>query len=243
MESTAPQADIPHLLKGQKAIVTGGSSGIGKGIAIGLAQAGADVVINYHSKQEEAEEVAKVVKSHGARALCVQADVSQEEQVLSMFAEAKKSFGRVDILINNAGLQQDSPFPEMTLEKWNRVIGINLTGQFLCAREAVKAFLNQEKGPSVAAGKILCISSVHEVIPWTNHANYATSKGGIHMLMQSMAQELAPKKIRVNSIGPGAIRTPMAASERQRTSRELLFFSPQISPTTSTVLRFLSMGE
>jgi glucose 1-dehydrogenase len=128
-----------------------------------------------------------------------------------MFAETVKQFGTVDILINNAGLQDDAPFTEMTLAKWNHVIGVNLTGQFLCAREAIREFLRRGMQPekSIALGKIICMSSVHEVIPWAGHANYAASKGGIKLLMQTLAQEFAPKKIRINSIGPGAIKTPI----------------------------------
>jgi len=128
-----------------------------------------------------------------------------------MFAFVCAQFGTVDILVNNAGLQRDAPFQDMTLEQWNFVLGVNLTGQFLCAREAIREFLRRGLVPerSVSAGKIICMSSVHEVIPWAGHVNYATSKGGIMMMMKSIAQEFAPWKIRVNSIGPGAIRTPI----------------------------------
>ena len=147
----------------------------------------------------------------GGTAITIKADVSNEKEVLSMYQEIFKQFGTVDILVNNAGLQKDNKFHEMSLEEWNRVIGINLTGQFLCAREAIKEFLKRGVVPSrsKAAGKIICMSSVHEVIPWAGHANYAASKGGVMMLMKSIAQEYAPMKIRVNSIGPGAIRTPI----------------------------------
>ena len=206
--------EIPKLLKGQKALITGGSSGIGKGCAFSLAEAGADVAINYRKSPEDAQAVADHCKTFGVEAIIVKADVSQEDQVVAMFEETKKAFGTVDILINNAGLQADSPFTEMSLEKWNRVIGINLTGQFLCAREAAKEFLRRGVVPEVScsAGKIICMSSVHEIVPWAGHANYAASKGGIHLMMQSISQELAGKKVRVNSIGPGAIRTPINTS-------------------------------
>jgi glucose 1-dehydrogenase len=140
--------------------------------------------------------------------------VSQEDQVEDMFRHMVERFGTVDILVNNAGLQRDAAFHEMTLAQWNTVIGINLTGQFLCARAAVREFLRRGIVPAVscAAGKIICMSSVHEVIPWAGHANYAASKGGIMLMMKTLAQELAPHRIRVNSIAPGAIRTPINTS-------------------------------
>ena len=210
-EAKNPKVGIPKVLKGQKALVTGGSSGIGEGIALALGQAGADVVVNCHSHPETAEEVAKKIRSFGVNSYVHQGDVSKEEDVLAMFEKMKAEFGTIDILINNAGIQKDSPFTEMSLDAWNKVIGLNLTGQFLCSREAAKEFLRRgvKEETSVAAGKIICISSVHEVIPWAGHANYASSKGGIHMMMQSISQELAPYRVRVNSIGPGAIRTPI----------------------------------
>ena len=196
-------------LKNQKAIVTGGSSGIGEACALALGAAGAAVVVNYRSEKDEAERIAKTIIDGGGEAIAIHADVSREEQVQAMFREAIERFGTVDILVDNAGLQRDAAFHDMTLEQWNGVIGVNLTGQFLCAREAVREFVRRGVVPSVssAAGKIICMSSVHEVIPWAGHVNYAASKGGIMQLMKSMAQELAPQKIRVNSIGPGAIKT------------------------------------
>lgn len=198
-------------LEGQIAIATGASSGIGAGVAKALAREGAAVVVNYSSSEDKARDVLKEIKDEGGEGFIYQADVSSEDQVVDMFAETFKQYGTVDILINNAGLQKDSVFHEMTLKEWNHVIDINLTGQFLCAREAVKEFLKRGVVPekSKSAGKIICMSSVHEVIPWAGHVNYAASKGGVMMLMKSLAQEYAPKKIRVNSIGPGAIRTPI----------------------------------
>jgi glucose 1-dehydrogenase len=198
-------------LSGQVAIVTGASSGIGAGIAKALAADGAIVVINYSNSASKAEGVLAEIRKAGGDGLTVKADVSSEKDVLDMFAQTKAKFGTVDILVNNAGLQNDAKFHEMTLEQWDHVIAINLTGQFLCAREAIKEFLRRGVVPekSKSAGKIICISSVHEVIPWAGHANYASSKGGVMMLMKSIAQEYAPQKIRVNSIGPGAIRTPI----------------------------------
>lgn len=198
-------------LKGQSALVTGANSGIGKAVAIALGNDGANVAVNYVSNPDSAQAVVDEIKANGGNAVALQADVSNEPQVQNMFQELYKTFGTIDILVNNAGLQKDSPFTEMSLADWQLVININLTGQFLCAREAAREFIKRGLVPerSKAAGKIICMSSVHQVIPWAGHVNYASSKGGINMLMQSMAQELAPKKIRVNSIGPGAIQTPI----------------------------------
>jgi glucose 1-dehydrogenase len=202
---------IPKLLVGQKALVTGANSGIGRAVALGLARAGADVVVNYVSNEPAAREVVETIEAEGVKGLAIKADVSQEAEVEAMFKQAIGAFGTLDILVPNAGLQRDSSLVEMTLAQWNTVIGINLTGQFLCIRAAVREFLRRGVRPevSVAAGKITCMSSVHEVIPWAGHVNYASSKGGIHMMMKSLAQELAPHRIRVNAIGPGAIRTPI----------------------------------
>ena len=205
-------ADQPlKLLTGQKAIVTGASSGIGKAVAIALGAAGADVVVNYIGGDGPAVDVVNTITSAGGKAIAIQCDVSQEDQVKAMFDRAINELGTVDILINNAGLQKDAAIEEMTLAQWNTVIGVNLTGQFLCAREAVREFKRRgvRKEVSVSAGKIICISSVHEVIPWAGHVNYAASKGGVMLMMKSIAQEVAPHRIRVNSICPGAIRTPI----------------------------------
>jgi glucose 1-dehydrogenase len=201
--------NMPKLLAGQKALVTGANSGIGEAVAIAMARAGADVVVNY--VVGETEKVIKAIEAEGRKGIAIKADVSNEEQVDAMFKQAIGEFGTIDILVANAGLQRDSSLVNMTMQQWNTVIGVNLTGQWLCARAAVKEFLRRgvRKEVSVAAGKIICMSSVHEVIPWAGHVNYATSKGGIHMMMKTLAQELAPDRIRVNAIGPGAIRTPI----------------------------------
>jgi glucose 1-dehydrogenase len=198
-------------LKGQKALVTGASSGIGAGVARVLGAAGASVVVNYVVNPDAAEAVAAEVRATGAEALAVRADVSREDDVQAMFRRMFDEFGTIDILVNNAGLQKDAPFTEMTLAQWNTVIGVNLTGMFLCAREAAREMIRHGIRPEVsrAAGKIVCISSVHEAIPWAGHVNYAASKGGVKLFMQSLAQELAPHRIRVNSIAPGAIQTPI----------------------------------
>jgi glucose 1-dehydrogenase len=206
-----PRVPPQKMLLGQKALVTGASSGIGRAIARSLADAGADVVVNYASGKDKAVELVGEIQANGTRALAIQADVGDEMQVQSMFRQAIRELGTIDILVNNAGLQQDAAFHELTLAQWNRVINVNLTGQFLCAREAVREFMRRGVKPDVscAAGKIICVSSVHEVIPWAGHVNYAASKGGVMLMMKSIAQEVAPLRIRVNSICPGAIRTPI----------------------------------
>jgi glucose 1-dehydrogenase len=206
-----PKAEARKVLAGQKALVTGANSGIGKAVAVALGEAGADVVVNYLVGEDAAQQVVEEIKRHGVDAVAINADVFREDQVQAMFKQMFERFGTIDILVNNAGVQRDAPFDQMTLEHWNFVIGVNLTGQFLCAREAVREIKRRGVVPSVscAAGKIICMSSVHEVIPWAGHANYAASKGGLMLMMKSMAQELAPHRIRVNSIGPGAIRTPI----------------------------------
>ena len=210
-ESTTPSLPTQRILVGQKALVTGANSGIGRGVAIALGQAGADVIVNYVVGEDSANAVVDEIRRAGVNALALQADVSSEDQVATMFKKVIHQFGTLDILVNNAGLQRDAAFHAMTLEQWNTVLGVNLTGQFLCAREAVREFLRRGVVPAVsrAAGKIICMSSVHQEIPWAGHANYATSKGGIKMLMESLAQEVAPHRIRVNAIAPGAVRTPI----------------------------------
>lgn len=201
-------------LVGQPALVTGANSGIGKAVALGLAQSGADVVVNYVTDPAAAEEVVSQIIAMGQRAIAIEADVSDEAQVEQMFAQAVANFGTLHIVVSNAGLQRDAAFESMTLDQWNKVISVNLTGQFLCTRAAAREFKRRGPNPglSKATGKIICMSSVHQEIPWGGHANYASSKGGIMQLMRSIAQELAPAKIRVNAIGPGAIRTPINTS-------------------------------
>ncbi len=231
-----PNLDPLKILKGQKALVTGANSGIGEAIALALGAAGADVVVNYVANHDEALKVCDTIKKSGSQAIAIEADVSKEDQVLSMFQQMYKAFGTIDILVNNAGVQRDAPLEKMTLEQWNTVIGINLTGQFLCAREAVKEFKKRgvKKEVSCAAGKIICMSSVHQVIPWAGHVNYASSKGGIHMLMQSIAQEVAPHRIRVNAIGPGAIQTPINKSA---------WATPEAYASLMTLVPYNRIGE
>jgi glucose 1-dehydrogenase len=208
-EAVTPSPPVVRSLVGQKAIVTGANSGIGRAIAL------ADVVVNYVSRPEEAQKVVADIEGSGARAFAFKADVSQEAEVQAMFARAVEVFGAVDVMVNNAGLQKDAPFEDLSVAAWDLVMNVNLKGQFLCAREAVRAFKRQgirhgtQGVVSCAAGKILCVSSVHDVIPWAGHVNYAASKGGVMMMMKSIAQEVAPWRIRVNSISPGAVRTPI----------------------------------
>lgn len=203
-----------RLVAGQKALVTGASSGIGKATAIALGRAGADVVVNYVVGEDEAEKVVAEIKGFGVRAYAHQADVSDEDQVVGMVARMVEELGTIDILVANAGLQRDAPSVEMTLAQWQKVIDVNLTGQFLCAREAAKEFARRGVVPEVSrsAGKIVCMSSVHQIVPWAGHVNYASSKGGVGMMMETLAQELAPQGIRVNAVAPGAIRTPINRS-------------------------------
>ncbi len=229
-----PTCELRPILRGQTAIVTGASSGIGRGIAIALCAAGANVVVNYVGSEEEAHAVVHDAThcgcAHRGQAVSFKADVSDEAQVVAMFASTVEQFGTVDILINNAGVQQDAAIEHMTLAQWRKVIDVNLTGQFLCAREAVREFKRRgvKSSVSCAAGKIICVSSVHEVIPWAGHVNYAASKGGLMLMMKSIAQEVAPWRIRVNSICPGAVRTPInrAAWETPEAYNELLKLIP-----------------
>jgi len=204
-------------LKGQSALVTGASSGIGKAVAIALGNEGANVVVNCSSHPERGQEVADEIQRNGGQAIVYKADVSKEEEVQAMFKKMYETFGTIDILVNNAGLQKDAAFVDLSLADWQKVIDVNLTGQFLCAREAAREFIKRGvvAERSVAAGKIICMSSVHDIIPWSGHVNYASSKGGVMLLMKSIAQELAPHKIRVNSISPGAIKTRINASEME----------------------------
>ena len=229
-EVALPSVSLAKVLKGQKALVTGANSGIGKATAICLAQAGADVVVNYFSGDDAAQQVVADIQKSGSKAIAHLADVSREDQVQAMFKRMIEELGTIDILVNNAGLQQDAAFEEMTLQQWNTVLDVNLTGQFLCAREAVREFKRRGvvKEVSCAAGKIICMSSVHEVIPWAGHVNYAASKGGVMLMMKSIAQEVARYRIRVNGIGPGAIRTPInnAAWETPEAYDELMKLIP-----------------
>ena len=204
---TKPILDLP----GQVAIVTGASSGIGAAVVKALAAAGVRVVVNCHSDPSEGDAVSGAIRDAGGEALVIAADVSDEAQVERMFAETIATWGTVHILVANAGMQKDGPAHELSLADWNKVLAVNLTGQFLCCRAALREFLRRGPEPDVsrAVGKIICMSSVHEVIPWAGHVNYAASKGGVMLMMKSLAQEYAARRIRINGIAPGAIRTPI----------------------------------
>lgn len=201
---------MDQTLKNQIAVVTGSSSGIGKAVVTELAKRGANVVVNYRSSKKKANEVQKEIEANGGKAVVIQADVSKKEDVDKLISETLEAYGRLDIMVANAGVQVDAPFLEMDLEQWQQVIDVNLTGQFLVTHAAAKQFVKQNpdsKKSETAIGKIICMSSVHDMIPWAGHVNYAASKGGVLMFMKSIAQELAPLKIRVNAISPGAIKT------------------------------------
>jgi len=236
--SQAPMPDCPsqQVLKGQNALVTGANSGIGKAVALALGKAGAAVVVNYLHGEDQANEVVEEIRKGDSRAYAHPADVSNQDQVQDMFQKMYSEFGTIDILINNAGVQQDAAFDEMTLEQWNLVINVNLTGQFLCAREAVREFKRRGvvEAVSCSAGKIICISSVHEIIPWAGHVNYAASKGGVMLMMKSIAQELAPYRIRVNSVAPGAVRTPINTAAWE---------TPQAYATLMELVPYKRIGE
>ncbi|CUU25836.1 SDR family oxidoreductase [Duffyella gerundensis] len=204
-------------LEKQVALVTGASSGLGYACAEALAEAGASVVINYHSQAEPADELASRIRDRGGEAISVKGDVSKEADVDNLIEHAVDRFGSLDILVANSGLQKDAAFADMTLEQWNGVLDVNLTGQFLCARAALRQFRRQGARPDVsrAMGKIIHMSSVHQLIPWAGHANYAASKGGVDLLMRTLAQEVGEERIRVNSIAPGAIATAINEENTQ----------------------------
>lgn len=227
-----PRAPIHRVLVGQKALVTGASKGLGQAMAIGFARAGADVLVNYSSDRAGAEETALAIEALGQKAVLFKADASKEDEVQAMFAQMIESFGRLDICVPNAAVQLNAPVDEMTLEQWQRVIDVNLTGMFLAARESIRAFKRQgiDRKVSYACGKLIFISSVHDVIPWEGHANYAAAKGGLMLFMKSLAQEVSHLRIRVNSIAPGAIRTPMNVEKltsQEEFERQLLKLIPQ----------------
>ncbi len=204
-------------LTGKKALVTGGSRGIGRGIALALAKQGADVAVNYHANQKEAEEVVSAVRKMKRDSFSIQADVSSVDDVIRMFQEIKKKWGKLEILVNNAGVAYYSSFETMTEEEWDKTLNTNLKGQFLCAREAVK--LMEEKG-----GKIINISSIASGgvgIGFPGAAHYAASKGGIIGMTESMAAEWAELGITVNAIGPGVIETPMTQPITEELAKEI----------------------
>lgn len=201
------------MLKGQVALVTGANSGIGRAIVLALAKAGADVVINYVEESAMADEIAQIAERMGRRALTYRADVTDAAAVNALFQATIQRFGRLDIVICNAGIQRDAPLLEMSYDDWSRTIQVNLTGPFLCIRAAAKIFVEAGAGSAtLSSGKIVCIGSLHQDFPWQGHANYAVSKAGLKMLVRTAAKELARHRIRVNSVVPGAVRTAINRS-------------------------------
>lgn len=217
-------------LANQRVLITGASSGIGAGMALGFAEAGAAVVVNHLNQADAAEALVRQIVEAGGRAVAAPGDVSKPADVAAMFDVGAQQFGGIDILVANAGIQKDAAFTDMTLEQWRAALDVDLTGAFLCAQEAVRRFRRQglDASRSKALGKVLFTSSVHQVIPWAGHVNYAAAKGGVKMLMETMAQELAPEQIRVNAIAPGAIRTPInkAAWDTPKAKAKLLKLIP-----------------
>jgi glucose 1-dehydrogenase len=198
---------MERTLEGQSAVVTGASSGIGKAAAIALAARGASVLVNFHGDEHGAGDTVRRAQDRGARAVALQGNVADEEDVAAMVARATEAFGGVDILVANAGIQKDAAFTDLTRKDWEAVIGVNLTGAFLSMQEAVRQFRRQGPRGWRSLGRIVAVSSVHDVIPWGGHANYAAAKGGLSMLVKTAAQELAHERIRVNAVSPGAIAT------------------------------------
>jgi glucose 1-dehydrogenase len=195
-------------LKDKVALVTGASSGIGKAIAARFAAEGAHVAVNYRPGGKTDEQTAQnEAKSYSEKSIAVAADVSQRDQVEAMIAKIIEQFGRLDIVVNNAGIESKKPFLELTDDQWRRVLGVNLYGAFVVSQCAARQMVKQGDG-----GKLIYISSVHEDIPFPEYTAYCASKGGMRMMMRNLAMELAPHKINVNNIAPGAIATPINQS-------------------------------
>ena len=194
-------------LQNKVAIVTGAATGIGEAIAIQMAREGAAVTIDYIAgQQDKANEVVTRIKKDGGNAIAVEVDVTKEDQVKNLIMQTARTFGRLDILVNNAGVEREHPFLEMPLDVWNWVLAVDLTGPWLCSQAAARQMVKQGDG-----GRIINISSVHEDLPMPTNAPYCAAKGGLRMLMRTIAVELAPHKITVNNIGPGAIDTDLDA--------------------------------
>ena len=201
-------------LAGKTALITGASSGIGQAIAIRLAQEGCNIAINYRSKPEAAKRTEEIALQKASEAgdesrssLLVQGDVSKEEDIIRVINTVIEKFGGIDILINNAGIQTESPSHEVPTDQFDRVIAVNLRGAYLCARETIKHWLERQR-----SGAIINVSSVHEIIPRPMYVSYAISKGGMASLTKTLALEYANRKIRVNAIAPGATATPINES-------------------------------
>lgn len=216
-------------LKGKVAVVTGGSKGLGMAISKRFGQEGVNVVVNYNSDKAGADEVVEEIKLAGAKAISVEADISSEEGTKKIFDSALEAFGKLDIWINNAGMENQVATHEMTLENWQKVINVNLTGVFLGSKYALSYFLENN-----VKGNIINMSSVHEIIPWPTFSHYATSKGGVSMFTKTIALEYATKGIRVNAIAPGAINTPINAKK---------FSDPKQLKETTDMVPMKTIGE
>lgn len=227
-------SDKTRPLQGQRALVTGADTGIGGAVAEALGDAGAKVMVNYLDDRDAAEQVAERIRAKEGQAMIFQADVSEENQVKSLFDVLVGYWGSIDILVNNAGLQQDAALLEMSLSQWNKVIGVNLTGQFLCTREAVREFLRRgvQPGLSASVGKIICLSSAPDV-NFCGQVNYAASQGGVVLLMKSLAEEFAKDKIRVNGIATGVIKTPFNTATLATTMQAAGLLKPIPSGTNT----------
>lgn len=219
---------MEKFLKGHRILITGASSGIGKGIALAFGRNGAKVLVNYHSDEEAAFEVVNEINQSGGEAIAFKTDVSKPHEISIMFDLMLERFGGLDTLIANAGIQEDALINEMSVDEWKKVIDVNLTGPFLCAQEAIRIFRNKPMEERKSRGSIIFMSSVHQHIPWAGHVNYAASKGGLKLLMESLAQEVAHEKIRVNAIAPGAIKTAINEEEWSdpQNAQELLKLIP-----------------
>jgi glucose 1-dehydrogenase len=217
--NTSPGAanagDLHVELRGKTAIVTGAATGIGKAIALRLGGSGANVVVDYRDQAAAANDIVAEIERSGGHGLAISADVSDEAKVDWMVASAVDHFGGLDILVNNAGIEESHALTDIPLDVWKRIIDVNLTGPFLCARAAARAMIARGRG-----GRIINISSVHEDLPFPNNAAYAASKGGVRMLMRTAALELAPHGITMNNIAPGAIATPINQDVRENPQQQ-----------------------
>ncbi|MTT32715.1 glucose 1-dehydrogenase [Terrilactibacillus sp. BCM23-1] len=216
-------------LEGKVAVVTGASKGIGRAIATRYGQEKMKVVVTYRSGEEEAHQIVDEIKQAGGEAIPFRADVSKEEDVIALIKAAVDTFGTIDVMVNNAGMEIPSPSHEMSLDNWNKVINVNLTGVFLGCREALKYMVEHD-----IKGTIINMSSVHQQIPWPLFVHYASSKGGVKLLTQTLAMEYAPKGIRVNAIGPGAIDTPINAEK---------FKDPKVKADVESMIPMGKIGE
>lgn len=194
---------MDRRLEGKTALVTGASSGIGQAVAVRLGKEGAAVGVNYRSDEDGAEQAVREIEDAGSKAVAIQGDVSKEDDAKRMVGETIEAFGDLDVLVNNAGIESEVPFLEMSLEEWEKIVSVNLTGFFLLCREAI-GYMVENGG-----GTVVNMSSVHQRIPWPRFAHYAASKGGVKLLTETLALEFAGRGVRVNAVGPGAVETPI----------------------------------